>query len=722
MTDTYGDKDEKKVIGGDFDDHSWVLERLKDMQEADHDNRERSRESHNFIEKRDGQWEEYWWNVNDGKPRYTFDMVTPIIDQIMADIRRADFDISVIPEGSDASKDTAKTYDGLIRNIEEISNADVVYDQSSEEMVVGGFSALRVCQKYVEGDSFDQDLIIEHIGNAVDRVWLGPHERPDGSDAKYAVILTGLSKADFKKRFPDAPEESVDQGRAAHSYYHREDLMVVGELLYLQEEARELALLSNGQVMVVDDAFTALQDELEAAGILVESTRTRIVKKCYSRLFGVSGWLSKPRETVFENWVPVVPLYGNFRYIEDKVVYQGAVDKLIDPQRVMNYSLSREIEEGALAPRAKYWMTEQQAEGYEADLARMNVSPDPIQLYNPDERVPGPPQQQGGAQINPGLRTISEAMRAMIGMSAGMFAANMGDNPGLQSGKAIEALQDKGEAGNNKYLVARERAQAHLARILVDAIPRIYTPGRQIRVLSPDGSYEMQTIGQKVMDEETGQSYVLNDVSNGIYSVRCTSGPAFKTRQSETVAAITEIGKVDPSVIEMGGDVLLSNIPAPGMDEIAARKRQLLFKMGAIPPEQMTDEEKMLFKQMQQQPPKETPEMVLAKAEQAKAQSDLIDSETKKLVESKTLELKLMELRVKEFEAQTDRFKAEIERAKAGAEVQGKTAAAAKHLAEAEAQDIENDAVKTGLMDLANKVGGYTPPKEAPSESSGSSE
>lgn len=135
-----------------------------------------------------------------------------------------------------------------------------------------------------------------------------------------------------------------------------------------------------------------------------------------------------------------------------------------------------------------------QAAGHEETLATLNTNSDPVQLYNADGEVP-PPTQQGGAEVNAGLARISEAMQALVGVSAGMFAANMGENPGLQSGKAIEALQDRGDWGNNKYIEARTIAQRHTGRILVDAIPRVYLPARQVRLLSEDGSQDFAVIG-----------------------------------------------------------------------------------------------------------------------------------------------------------------------------------------------------------------------------------
>jgi hypothetical protein len=375
----------------------------------------------------------------------------------------------------------------------------------------------------------------------------------------------------------------------------------------------------------------------------------------------------------------------------------------MDPQRVFNYSKSREIEEGALAPRAKWWMTEKQAEGHEEQLQTLNTNSDPVQFYNPDPEAPGQPQQNGGAQINPGLASISESMRGIIGQSAGMFAANMGDNPGLQSGIAIEALQDRGDKGNNKYAQAREIAQRQTARILVDSIPRVYGPKRQIRLLNEDGSQEVATVGELVEDRQTGQIVTLNDLSQGSYDVTCTSGPSFKNRQNETVKTLVELGKVDPSVIEIGGDILASNVSAPGMKDVAKRKRQMLFESGMIPVDQMTEQELAMYEQMQAEPPQESPEMVLARAEEAKAQADAMAVQQKAQESERDFQLKLRDQAIQERKLEIDAFLANVQASEAGMNVKLKGAQAAKTLAEAEAQDLETATVESGLMGL---VGG----------------
>jgi hypothetical protein len=687
---------------GDID---WVLTRLKDVQEAEHDMRQQAREAHEFVTHREGQWEPQWWEQNEGKPRYTFDLVGPIIDQVAGTLEKRDFSINVTPTGGDASEDVAETLSGLIRSIENLSGAGQIYNRATREAITCGLDGWRVVQKYVEGDSFDQDLCIEKVNSFLDRVWFGPHEEPDASDAEYCWILAGVDREEFKQRYPEADDASVEQDREAHAYFHRHDQVMVGEFLYLQDVEHEIVLMSNGAVYAVDE-LESVADELAQMGIVEEKRRKRKKRVVYSRLFSAHDWLTPPRETVFENWIPVIPCYANFKVYEDKLTYHGVVERLRDAQRVFNYSLSREVEEGALAPRSKFWMTEEQAAGHEETLATLNTNADPVQFYNPDPLAPGAPPQTGGAQINPGLRNISEAMRAIIGQTAGMFAANLGDNPGLQSGVAIEALQDRGDTGSNKYTEARETAQRHTARILVDAIPRVYGPRRQIRILGEDGSQETVTVGQVIQDQQTGQLVTLNDLSQGRYDVSCASGPSFRSRQNETVSTLVELGKVDPSLLELGGDVLASNIQSPGMKDVGARKRMQLFNAGLIPQDQMTNEELALMQQQQSQPPQESPEMVLARAEEAKAQADAMAVQQKVQESQQQLQIDLQKLELEQAALEIKRAEIQIQAAQAGVDIKLKGAQAAKALAEAEAQDVETELTVSNVSKLLGSAGG----------------
>lgn len=663
----------------DYSNHQDVLNLLSACQQADHDNRENAREAHLFIDKRDGQWEPYWWNANVNRPRYQFDTVNPIIDQIASEIEQADYDIRVSPSGGNATKDIASTYDGIIRNIENLSNAKQIYSQAARGMITGGFDAWRVCQKYADDNSFDQDLMIEKIGNPLDRVWFDPAaEKQDKSDSRYCFVLHPVAIDEYKNRWPEGSEESVSDDRDGDAYYDKAEVIVVGEFLYVESEDRELVLMSNGQTHEVTEDFDKVVDDLAAIGVTEIKRRKRKMHKVCSRFFDGKDWLEDDRDTVF-NRIPVVPVYGNFKIFENKTIYWGVVEKLLDPQRVLNYAMSREIEEGALAPRAKYWMTPAQALGHEAQLQTLNTNSDPVQFFNPDPEFPQVPQQNGGAQINAGLRNVSQAMQGMINATAGMFAANMGDNPNAQSGVAIRQLQDKGDNGTFKYSRAMEIAIQATGNLLKDAIPKVYDTQRTIRVLREDESYDMADINQKVIDNATGEIVVINDLSVGTYDVVCKAGPSYKNRQQETIEAITNLAQIDPTLMQIAGDLLLQNVATPAAAQIAERKRAQMIQQGLIPMNQMTEEElqqiqqAQMMAQGQQQP---DPAMVLAQAEQIKAQADMISAENDRIklqIEAQKIQAQAIgdqaDNQIDAFNAETKRMDTQIKAQQAGANI-----------------------------------------------------
>ena len=159
------DKDSDEYLG-------WIQE-LGDFQESDLDQRQQARESDRFLLEKDGQWEESVARSLDSqkRPRYTFDQVTPVIENIMADIEDMEFGSNVKPSSGEATKELAKTYEGMIRSIEADSDATGLYRHACRRIIRRGFDAWIVKAKFKDEWSFDQDLVVEAIPNAVNRVW-----------------------------------------------------------------------------------------------------------------------------------------------------------------------------------------------------------------------------------------------------------------------------------------------------------------------------------------------------------------------------------------------------------------------------------------------------------------------------------------------------------------------------------------------------------------------
>jgi hypothetical protein len=632
--------------------HNECVSLLKEAQETEDDNREMCREADLFINKRDGQWEPAVISKWTNRPRYTFAEINPIIDGIMGEIEAMDFGINVTPAGNQATKDVAKLYSGMIRTIHNISKptAGFVYNQAARVMVSTGFDAWRVVTDYRDDDSFQQDLMIKHIPNAQDCVWFDPNaELPDMSDSDFAWNLTSVTKRYFEKKWPEGSGQSVDQSLFQQSWFNKKpDEIVVGEALYKKTKYRELVLMTNGEVFVVDEDFMRVKDELAQAGIEVNRTRKRPYSVVYQRMFDQKDWLDSEKDTVF-CYIPIVPVFGNFRISENKVIYWGMVEKLMDSQRVINYSESRKIEEGALSPKGKIWMTKDQAKSKSVKdtLRTLNVNNDPVQQYDHVEGQP-PPQYTGTPPSNPNLIETTQTAQNFIQRTSGSYDEDRGTAPPRRSGIAIEKLQSKSNAPKRKWITSLEVAIAHTAEILIKAIPKVYDSQQIMVITGEDGSTDTVTLHKKVRDEQTGNVVTLNNLNQGKYGVVCKAGPAFHTKQAETVAAIVDYAQIDNTILQLGADVLLNNINAPGIDKLAARKRRQMVVEGLIPPDQMTDEEKELLKQQSENmSPVDRANLMIAEAELQRAQGENSERAIKAELEQTKLQLKQMELAMK---------------------------------------------------------------------------
>jgi len=627
-----------------YSDLDKVIELLEAAQDSDSDIREKMREASHFLDKRNGQWEpEIFRELERGRrPRYTFDRCNPIVDQVAGEMEEAEFTLRIKPSGGDATKDNARVLDGLIRNIRNISNAEAVFNAAGRMMITTGFGACEVTHELPATTAWDHEMFIRALHNAIDRVWFDETaQEQDNSDAMHVFVLDELVSRVYKEEFPKAKtKSSLGQDRTFNVYIDKPtDTITVGRILYKKREDTEIVLMTNGMVYEVDDDFERVRDELEAQGVNIElddrgeeKRRLRNGFRVYSRMFNNDEWLTKEEKTVFKD-LPICATYANFKISENKRIVRGIVEHLMDPQRVLNYATSRMIEEGALAPRAKYWMTEEQSEGYEEELASMNLNAEPVQHYNHVAEQP-PPFFQGGAQINQGLQETALQAAENITKAAGLFSSNIAENPGLQSGRAIDSQISQGNNSTIKYFRSQEVFICYVGKVMLGAIPEIYDSMRTVRIVQDDGSFEMQTLNQIVFDSQSQQNVELNNLSAGTYDAVCVMGAAFKSRQRETAQAFADMAAIDPSIIDIAQDVWLKNIDMEGFEDVSKRSRAIKLQQGLIPEDQWTDEEiqqaQEAQQQQEQQEPEQDPNLVFALAEQGKAQAELQNAENKR--------------------------------------------------------------------------------------------
>jgi len=640
-----------------------VLVNLRDSQDNEEEHRSYGDEADMFINVRGGQWEDAISNSWGNKPKYTFDQCTPVIDGIMSDMEETDFAIKVLPTGGKASKEIAEKYAGLVRNIENASNARFIYNAAARKMATSGISGWRIRQRFKDGDSFYQELMIDQLLGFRDRVWYNVGAvKPTMEDAKQCWVLTSIPLGMYEEEFPEGSKMSVHQDMY-NPLWNTNEGVVIGEWYFKVETKRTLALLSNNQIVVMDDDFDKVRDEMFAKGVTVEQTRDRTIDVVHHRFFDGKEFLTDREETVFE-YLPIIPCYANFDVYKNNIIYYGAIEKLMDPARVLNYAESKKLAESALKPFDKVWMTKDQAKSprVRRSLETQNTNTEPVQLYDfvPDHPLPFKPQ---ATQMDSVLIESAKSAQAYIDRNANLYDAQRGIGLSGQAEETLRLLQNKGSAANYKYIKAMELAITHTAKVCCKALPKTLTPKQEVRILKEDGTPDTFIVGEEIFDRQSRKMIVINDLSVGSYDITCSAGPAYRTKQQEAVKNILEASAIDPSIVQLGGDLLFGNMPGIGMTQLAERKRLQVFNAGGIPEAQMTDEEKAIVEEAKKKPPEMSPmdraNLGIAEAEQKKADAQTQDviSKMQERQEKGQLQLQkmLLDYQTKQEERQSKR-------------------------------------------------------------------
>ena len=184
---------------------------------------------------------------NGPRPCLTIDKINQYIVQVVNDFRQGKPGINVRPMDDGADVETAKILKGLVRNIEDQSNADIAYATAVESAAKIGVGYFRITTEYVSDDSFDQEIFIKPIPNTFS-VYMGHHIMPDGSDCKDAFVIDSMGVEEFKEKYPGKKwkaEEFSGLGDDA-DYWHTGERVTIVEYFCLEKIDQTLYFLADG--------------------------------------------------------------------------------------------------------------------------------------------------------------------------------------------------------------------------------------------------------------------------------------------------------------------------------------------------------------------------------------------------------------------------------------------------------------------------------------------
>lgn len=520
----------------------------------------------------------------DGRPCLTINRLPAFIRQVVNDARQNRPSIKVHPADDAADPVVAQIYDGLIRNIEYVSDADTAYDTALDCAVTSGLGYFRVNTRYSDDDSFDQDIVIQRVANPFS-IFGDPHSTAaDSSDWSLAFVVDTMDREQFKARYKGAGAVDWDAlgypGLAAP--WLDDDRLMAAEYWTRRPIKRLILALSNGEV-VGEDVYRANKAMFDAAGaVVIGRPREAVSYEVKQHL--LTG--AEVIETVdwAGKYIPIVPVYGDEVNVEGRRQLRSLVRDAKDPQRMFNYWRTTSTELVALAPRAPF-IGPKGAFKTDADKwATANVE---NHAYIEFDGPTAPMRQEFGG-IPAGA--LQEAMNASDDIKSilGLYDASMGAPSNETSGRAILARMREGDVSTFHFVDNLSRAIRHAGRILIDLIPKVYSEPRILRVLGPGGEPSTVAVNQPGQPQmgASDPNLPLYDLAAGKYDLTVEAGPSFTTRREEAANQMIQLIQAFPAAAPVLGDLLAKNLDWPGADEIAQRLKTLLppqLQAGAQP-------------------------------------------------------------------------------------------------------------------------------------------
>lgn len=666
-----------------------IRDRYKVMTEADKENRQDSLSDLRFAHEPGAQWDDALKKERGDRPCYEFNKLRITIKRVINHIR-ANRPAGKVRAVEDGDKDTADIYDGLIRNIWNVSDADTVIDYAAEYVVAGGMGAWRVTTEYSSDTAFEQDIFIRPIKNPfclyADPTASDPFKR----DAEDWILTEKISKKAFDTKYPKAKRTSFEDIEFDDDEeWEDEETVRVCEYWFKKTYDKTLHLLPTGETV-------------ETLPPGVQPVRSRVVKCPKIMMVIASGdaILEGPAEWAGKLF-PFVMVHGEWRVIDGKVQWHGLTRFSKDAQRAYNFSRTAINETIALAPTAKWMMTPKQFEGLGKHIADAHKQNLPVMFYNPDGTAP-PPQRLGGADVPVAL--IQEAGMASedIKATSGIFDASLGNQSNETSGVAIRSRQEQGEIATYNYPDNISKGVRLTNEIIIDLLPKIYDTARNIRILGADGAEKYAKINTTVQDPQTGAVSVMNDITRGKYDVTVTAGPSFSTQRQEAAEVYTAIGQAVPALWAVAGDLVVKAMDLPYSEQIADRMKAMLppqvqqqmAEGKTVPPEvqavmAQANQAMQIVQQQSQlvQAAAQEVEQSKAEAEKSKAEAERAKAEVGKAM----ADLKVAEA---QFEAKVAKIVADVATREAGMEIKSTQL-------QAHEKDIDSKIKQTGVVDQA---------------------
>jgi len=519
--------------------------------------------------------------------------------------------VQVHPTNDEATYEAAEIFEGLVRHIEYKSNAKVAYDIAAEHMVGGGIGYWRLTTAYADDSTFDQEIFIKEVPDAMS-VYLDPHiKRKDGLDAKFGFIYEDMPRREFERKFPNFKLPATSP--SGNQMWITKDVVRLAEYYELEVRKEWLYALENpdGSMRYAKESDISVDERKlfnEAIRQGAEGITRRRIDKRTIKKYLIGGDEVLEKGTWPGSYVPIIRCPGEEVIIEGRLDRKGLIRYMKDAQRAYNYNASAAIEFGALQSKSPYMAPVEAIEGLENYWATANTENHAYLPYNhADENgnaIPSPVRQQPPSSAPVYMEGMATAAQELM-MTSGQYDQTFGEQSQELSGVSIEKRVNQGERVTYHFQDNQNMAIQTTGRMIIDLIPKVYDTKRIVRILGDDNTEsqimvdpELAEPMKKTEDEENARVTAIFNPNVGKYDVVAEVGPSYDTRRQEAFDAMTKLLAAQPALSQVIGDLYMGSADFPNADKLQERMRNWIPSniLGTGPSEQ----EQQLQQQLQQ--------------------------------------------------------------------------------------------------------------------------
>ncbi|MBD2802334.1 portal protein [Xenorhabdus sp. M] len=589
------------------------------------------------------QWEDWLNQYTTLQYRGQFDVVRPVVRKLVAEMRQNPIDVLYRPKEM-ANPDSADVLMGMYRTDMRHNTAKTSVNVAVREQIECGVGAWRLVTDYEDQDPTSNNQVIRRVpihGACSHVIWDSNSKQMDKSDAKHCTIIHSLSKNgwdSFAEEFGlDGDEIPSFQSPNTWVFpWFTQNTIHVAEYYEVEEKKETVFIyqdpLSGEPVSYFQRDIKDVIDELADKGMAKISERKVKRRRIYKTILSCSAVL-KDRELIAGEHIPIVPVFGEWGFVDDKEVYEGVVRLTKDGQRLRNMIMSFNADIVGRTPKKKPIFWPEQIAGYEHMYGGTEDYPYYLMNRtgeNNDELPPQPIAYMDNPEVPQANAYMLEAATSSV-----KEVASLGVNSDAVNGNqvAFDTINQLNMRSDLETYVFQDNLATAMRRdgeIYAAIVNDIYDVPRHVVMTLPDGSEKDVQVMNEVVDLMTGQRAVLNDV-RGRYECYTDVGPSFQSMKEQNRAEIGELMKSVP-VEHPAWNVLLlqflSLLDGKGIDITREYATKQLVIQGLKKPE-TPEEEQWFAEAMQQSQQRQDPMMVAALAEQEKAQAELVNAQTR---------------------------------------------------------------------------------------------